>query len=78
MKENAGKQTNTLSPILSRTATPKSINKANPPAETNIMGLKARPTSRPIAPSTSKIATSIPCFSKPKRLNSLFIFGDLK
>jgi hypothetical protein len=38
----------------------------------------SNPTSKPIAPISSRIMIANPKCSNPKRLNSFFIFGDIK
>lgn len=63
---------------LNLAPTPKSINNANPPADINKKGLNIKPTSKPKPPKISRVAVSVPNFSNPKRMNSLFIFGDEK
>ena len=78
IKNKAGKDIQKLSFIFILIATPKNINIAKPPAEINKIRGNFKPTSRPTAPNNSKTAVSVPAFSNPKRLNSLFICGDLK
>ena len=78
IKSRAGNNIQKLSFIFILTATPKNINIARPPAEINKMSCTFKPTRRPTAPNNSKTAVSVPAFSSPKRLNSLFICGDLK
>ena len=78
IKNKAGKDIQKLSFIFILIATPKNINIARPPADINKIRGNFKPTSRPTAPNNSKPAVSVPAFSRPKRLNSLFICGDLK
>lgn len=78
MKKIAGKVTKIESLIFSLTITPRNINSANPPAETNNIKGNFKPISKPIDPNNSKTAVSVPAFSSPKRLNSFFISADLK
>ena len=58
--------------------TPSNINIARPPAETSNIKGNFKPMSKPNDPNNSKTAVSVPAFSSPKRLNSLFISADLK
>lgn len=78
IKSNAGKETQSESPILILTTTPNNINKAKPPDAKSNNGWNFKPNSKPIAPKSSKTAVSAPTFSSPKRLNSLFIFVEVK
>lgn len=78
IKNKAGNDIQRLSFTLILVTTPKSINNARPPAEINIIGCTFKPTSRPSAPNISKTAVRVPAFSRPKRLNSLFIWGEVK
>ena len=78
IKSKAGDKINTLSLTFNLTTTPNNINIASPPEEINKIGFIIKPTSKPIAPNISKIAISIPNFSNPNRLNSLFIFENTK
>ena len=57
---------------------PKNINTVRPPAEIIKISCIFKPTSSPVAPNNSKIAVSAPAFSSPKRLNSLFMCGNVK
>ncbi len=78
IKNAAGNDIHRLSLTFILTATPKSISKARPPAEINkIMGI-FKPMRRPTAPSISNNAVIAPTFSSPKRLNSIFIWGNTK
>ncbi len=78
IKNKAGNDIQRLSLTFILTTTPKNINIVRPPAEINKISGIFNPTSRPTAPNNSKTAVSVPTFSSPKRLNSLFICGDLK
>lgn len=78
IKNKAGKDVQKLSLIFILIATPKNIRTVKPPAEINKIKGNFIPTSRPTAPNNSKTAVSVPAFASPKRLNSLFICGDLK
>lgn len=78
IKNNAGSVAQKVSLTFILTATPKNINIASPPDETSKIMLNFKPTSKPNDPSNSKTAVSAPAFSRPKCLNSLFIFVDLK
>ena len=78
IKKVAGRETQRLSLYFILIATPSNINKASPPAEISKISWNLKPSNSPNAPTISKIAVSAPAFSSPKRLNSLFIFGDLK
>ena len=78
IKNKAGNDIRKLSFTFILTTTPKNINSARPPAEINKTSRNFKPTSRPTAPNNSKTAVSVPAFSRPKRLNSFFICGDIK
>ncbi len=78
IKNSAGSVTHNESLILILVITPKNINSASPPEESNKIGLNFRPTTRPNAPNISKLAVSTPTFSSPNRLNSFFILGEVK
>ena len=78
IKNKAGSDIQRLSLAFILIAIPKNINIVRPPAEINKISCIFKPTSRPTAPNNSKTAVSVPAFSSPKRLNSLFICGDLK
>ena len=78
IKIKAGKVIQRLSSTFILTATPKSIKIASPPEEINKMKGTFKPTSRPTPPNISKTAVSMPAFSSPKRLNSIFIWGVVK
>lgn len=78
IKNKAGNVIQMVSRTFILTTTPKSINNARPPAETSKIRGNFKPMSKPVAPSNSNTAVSVPTFSSPKRLNSLFISGDLK
>ena len=60
------------------TKIPRNINNANPPEDNNKMELNFRPTTKPTPPIISNIAVVVPNFSSPNRLNSLFIFFEMK
>ena len=78
IKNKAGNDIQRLSFTLILVITPKNINKARPPAEINNIGCTFKPTSRPTPPNISKTAVNVPAFSSPKRLNSIFIWGEVK
>lgn len=54
------------------------MSKARPKDENTKIGLYASPTSKPVAPKNCNAIIITPNFSKPNRLNSLFILVDLK
>ncbi|MFT6969995.1 MAG: hypothetical protein ACJAXX_000559 [Roseivirga sp.] len=54
------------------------MSKERPKDENTKIGLCASPTSKPVAPKNCNAIIIKPNFSKPKRLNSLFILVDLK
>ena len=78
IKNKAGNDIQRLSLTFILVATPKNINSANPPAEINKISGTFKPTNKPTAPNNSKIAVRVPTLSSPKRLNSIFICGDVK
>lgn len=78
MKNKAGNETHKLSLILNLARKPKNISNARPPDEISKMEFIKNPTSNPSAPPISKTAVNFPNFPSPKRLNSLFIYGDIK
>ena len=74
----AGKEIQRLSFILILTIKPSNINIASPPDDINKTGLKNKPTNSPIAPRISNRMVRSPNFSNLKRLNSFFIYGEIK
>ena len=64
--------------IFRRVSTPRNIRSDKPPEDNKKMGLNKRPTNKPIAPKISRVATKVPNFASPKRLNSNFILSDMK
>jgi len=77
-KNKAGNIMNTLSLIFNLTATPTNIIKVKPPDAIGKMKLYTNPTSKPKAPKICKIEEIIPNRLNPKRINSFFIFEDVK
>ncbi|MFT6856295.1 MAG: hypothetical protein ACJA0X_002273 [Cyclobacteriaceae bacterium] len=57
---------------------PENISNARPKEEIVKIGLNLSPTRRPVAPNICNIIVARPSFSNPNRLNSLFIFGEMK
>tara|TARA_Y100000385_G_C13070395_1_gene628747 strand:- start:653 stop:889 length:237 start_codon:yes stop_codon:yes gene_type:complete len=78
MKKKAGNEIQILSLSLILTIKPRSISKKSPKEETIKMGRNTKPNRRPVAPKNCKIITIKLSFSKLKRLNSLFMCGDMK
>jgi hypothetical protein len=78
IKKIAGKETQILSFNFILTITPDNIRNARPKDEIVKIGLNLSPASKPIAPKNCDVIIIRPYFSKPNRLNSLFILGDLK
>ena len=78
IKNKAGRDSQKLSLLLYRTINPKSIKTASPADEIIKIELNHNPTNKPNEPHISKVAVSAPNFSRPKRLNSLFICGVIK
>lgn len=78
MKNKAGNDSQIPSLSFILTITPININIANPPEEISKINGNLRPVSKPNAPNNCKTATSFPAFSKPKRLNSLCMWGLVK
>ena len=78
IKNKAGKIAIKPSFTLSLAATPNNIKMLNPPADSNRKKLNLNPSSNPKAPKISKIAVKAPNFPKPKRINSFFIFEEVK
>ena len=74
----AGIDTRRLSFIFMRTKTPSNISIVNPPDDIIKMGFSLIPIGRPRAPKISRIAVIEPNFSRPNRLNSIFIFVVVK
>ena len=60
------------------TKIPKNINNANPPDDITKIELNFKPMTKPTPPNISNIAVIVPNFSNPNRLNSLFIFFEMK
>ena len=60
------------------TMRPASISNARPKDEIIRKKLNLRPTNKPKAPIICNKTVVNPIFSKPNRLNSFFIWGDLK
>ena len=60
------------------TMTPANISIASPRDEMIRKKLNLRPTNKPKAPIISNKTVVNPIFSKPNRLNSFFICGELK
>ena len=78
IKNTAGSIAQSVSLTFILIPTPSNINIARPPDEINKIRLNFKPISKPNAPSNSKMAVIGPALSNPKRLNSLFIFVDIK
>lgn len=77
-KNRAGRETNKLSFNRIRTINPAIISNASPRDDMSNIGLNSRPIIKPAAPNNSNIIVIKPIFSNPKRLNSFFIFGEMK
>ena len=60
------------------TISPNNISNARPKDEIVKIGLYLSPTIKPVAPKNCDAIIIRPNFSKPNRLNSLFILDDLK
>jgi hypothetical protein len=54
------------------------MSNARPKDEIISNGLNRSPTNKPVAPKNCNVMIIRPNFSKPNRLNSIFIFDDLK
>lgn len=78
MKKNAGMITTKLSLIFNLVITPSNMRSDKPPADNRKIGFAKYPTNKPMAPKISKVATKVPNFANPKRLNSIFILLDMK
>lgn len=78
IKNVAGKEIQILSFNFILTIKPQNINKKSPKDDTIKMGLNFNPTNKPVAPKNSSIIVNKPSFSKLNRLNSFFIFGNMK
>lgn len=72
-KNIAGKKAQKLSFDLILIIMASNINSASPPDDINKIGLKNKPTTTPMAPSISRIITTIPIFFSLNRSNSVFI-----
>ena len=57
---------------------PDNMSNARPKDEIVKIGLNLSPTIKPVAPKNCDAIIMRPNFSKPNRLNSLFILDDLK
>ena len=78
IKNTAGKDIQALSFNFILTIKPININRISPKEDNVKNGLKYSPTNKPVAPKISKIIVNRPTFSKLNRLNSFFIWGDMK
>lgn len=78
MKKKAGKDNRTLSFNFIRTANPQNISRESPKDATDKIGLYINPTNNPVAPKNSRTMVRRPIFSKLNRLNSFFMWGDMK
>ena len=67
-----------LSFKFSLTKNPDNISNVRPKDEIVKIGLNLSPTINPIAPKNCNAIIIRPNFSKPNRLNSVFILDDLK
>ena len=77
-KNIAGKETQRESFELILAIRASNNNKASPLDDINKMGLTNKPTNSPMAPIISKKIVNSPNFSNLKRLNSFFIWGEMK
>jgi len=78
IKNTAGKEIQILSFNFILTIKPKNISRPSPKEDIVKIGLNFSPTNNPVAPKNSKIIVNRPSFSKLNRLNSFFIWGDIK
>ena len=74
----AGKEIQILSFNFNLTIKPHNIIILRPTDEIIKIGLYFSPTNKPVAPTNSKIIVSKPIFSKLNRLNSFFMWDDMK
>ena len=77
-KNKAGNERKIPSFDFSLTTKPAIIRIARPKDEIIKSGEYLRPTIKPAEPNNCNIIIARPNFSKPNRLNSVFILGDLK
>jgi hypothetical protein len=78
IKKRAGKETQILSFNFNRTINPHNMSSEIPRDDTSRIRLYCNPINNPVAPISSRIIVSSPSFSKLNRLNSFFIWGDMK
>lgn len=67
-----------LSFNLILTSKPLNISRLRPKAEIVKIGLNFSPTIKPVAPRNSRSTVNRPSFSKLNRLNSFFMWDDMK
>lgn len=78
IKNTAGKDIQGLSFNFILTAKPHNISSPSPKDDIDNIRLNFSPINNPVAPSNSKIIVNSPNFPKLNRLNSFFIWGDMK
>ncbi len=78
IKNTAGKDIQRLSFNFILTAKPQNISSPSPKDDIIKIKFHFIPTNNPVAPKNSNIIVNIPNFSKLNRLNSFFIWGDMK
>ena len=76
--DEAGNEIQMVSFSFILTTKPKNMRRASPKDEIVKIGLNLSPTIKPEAPKNCKPIIIKPNFSKPNRLNSLFMWDDLK
>lgn len=78
MKKIAGREIQALSFCFILTTKPQNISRLSPKEDNAKIGFIISPANNPVAPKNSKIMIVSPSFSRLNRLNSFFIWGDMK